>query len=137
MDALLCLDASFAMHAPLDLASSPVASWDSDAWDAFGEHLRRRTGLCRLDTLGLQALNLIGAPLRGLSVEAHFCGEEESASVTLCPFEAESLGRRWKRTLLKGANLWSRVADDVVRLKERGLKSIIVIAGSNNELRSE
>jgi hypothetical protein len=136
LDVLLCLDASFAVHAPLDLAFSPVASWDSDAWDAFGQHLRSRADPCRLDSLGLDVLDAIGVALGGLDVGAHFCGQEESETLRLCPLDVEALGRRWKRTLLRDENLWTRVADDVDKFRGHGLQSIVVIAGGNSDLHS-
>mmetsp|Transcript_7827 Transcript_7827/g.13695 ORF Transcript_7827/g.13695 Transcript_7827/m.13695 type:complete len:1227 (-) Transcript_7827:32-3712(-) len=134
VDVLLCLDASFSMHAPLALAQRPVSSWSEDDWDEFGQHLRTRCEPCRLEPLGLAALDLITGALRGLAVEVHFCGEDDSEPVRYGLVEANDVKSRWKRALLRGPNLWSRVADDLVRLQGCGLQQVVVLTSAEDDL---
>jgi len=134
VDVLLCLDASFSMHAPLALAQRPVSSWSEDDWDEFGQHLRTRCEPCRLEPLGLAALDLITGALQGLAVEVHFCGEDDSEPVRYGLVEANDVKSRWKRALLRGPNLWSRVADDLVRLQGCGLQQVVVLTSAEDDL---
>eukprot|EP00927_Polykrikos_kofoidii_P015245 TRINITY_DN16766_c0_g1_i3.p1 TRINITY_DN16766_c0_g1~~TRINITY_DN16766_c0_g1_i3.p1 ORF type:complete len:729 (+),score=91.12 TRINITY_DN16766_c0_g1_i3:87-2273(+) len=156
VDVLVCFDASYSVHAPLSLVNTALSCWDEASWDIFGSHLRARSAPCRLEPLGLHALNILAEGFSGLMVEACFlggCGEEYSSEdklskvmdgrkrgsppptpyVRCCPFDADELGRRWKRALCRGdgSSLWRQAAQAAACLRERGLLSIVVITGSD------
>lgn len=131
---LLCLDTSFAMHAPVGLAHRPVADWDEAAWDDFGKHLRARAEPCRLDPLGLSTLGLLGSALEDVPVEVRVCaGADEAGSLERhCPLDSVAIGRRWKRALHARVDLWGNVVQDVEQLHGQGLRSVVVVTGTED-----
>ncbi|CAE8594644.1 unnamed protein product, partial [Polarella glacialis] len=132
VEVLICLDTSFAMHAPETIAHRAVSEWGEEDWDYFGRHLRTRSEPCRLESLGLQALGLLAAASRGLAVEVRLCGADAAPGEAErhCPLDEEKLGRQWKRALRRGADVWRHLVADVERLKERGLRSVVVVTGT-------
>eukprot|EP00929_Paragymnodinium_shiwhaense_P077199 TRINITY_DN3974_c0_g1_i1.p1 TRINITY_DN3974_c0_g1~~TRINITY_DN3974_c0_g1_i1.p1 ORF type:complete len:1376 (+),score=361.15 TRINITY_DN3974_c0_g1_i1:84-4211(+) len=141
VDVLLCLDASYAIHAPLSLTQMALESWDEKAWDAFGEQLRSRAEPCRLEPLGLSVLASLGQALD--DVHVHVCigggteegeGGQEPVRLHTTSLDVASLGRQWRRCLRRGGggSLWRQAAQAAQELVSRGLQRIVVLTGSDD-----
>eukprot|EP00930_Biecheleria_cincta_P039346 TRINITY_DN27055_c0_g1_i1.p1 TRINITY_DN27055_c0_g1~~TRINITY_DN27055_c0_g1_i1.p1 ORF type:complete len:1683 (+),score=361.78 TRINITY_DN27055_c0_g1_i1:363-5051(+) len=132
-DVLFVLDTSFSMHAPEQQANRPVATWSEDDWDSFGRHLRTRSQRCLLEPLGIHVLSLLASATRGLAVEVRLCGEDGAPGECKrhCPLDEHQLGRHWRRTLCRGADVWRNLSSDIDRLKPKRLQSVVVVTGTD------